>query len=242
MWNDFNVEKLVFEGRNAAIIRPNCEPNGYMLLKTEYLDAFPKFDIAMLERGYYLIFIWHRTRWASDEETDIMARFVRHCAKRLNASERCILEGMSCGGLQAARFAESYPELTSVMYLDAPVLNILSMAGLGECRVEETSSFWREISSTYGLNRSNIVNFRKSAIDNMQPLIDNRIPVLILYGNADNVVIYEENGRVLEDFYRENGGVIEVISRSMCGHHPHGLDDPEPIIEFVEKNMIKGER
>ena len=239
MWNDFEAESFVFEERDAVIIRPNCEPNGHMLLKTEYLDAFPKFDTAMLERGYYLIFIHHRSRWAPDEETDIMARFVRHCAKRLGACERCILEGMSCGGLQAARFAERYPELAAVMYLDAPVLNLLSMAGLGECRDESVGSFWREISSTYRVSRSTIVNLRKSAIDDMQPLIDNRIPVIMLYGNADSVVIYEENGRVLEDFYRENGGVLKVISRSMCGHHPHGLDDPSVIIEFIEQNMIR---
>ncbi len=237
MWNDFDSEEFVFAGRNAVIVSPHGKPNGRMLLKTEYLEAFPKFDIAMLERGYYLIHVSHRSRWAPDEETDIMAEFVRHCAKKLGARERCVLEGMSCGGLQAARFAERYPELTAVMYLDAPVLNLLSMAGLGECRAEELKMFWREIVATYHVSRSTIVNFRKSAIDNMQPLIDNHIPVIMLYGNADNLVIYEENGRVLEDFYRENGGVIEVISRSMGEHHPHGQDDPSSIIEFVEKNL-----
>ena len=206
-------------------------------MKTEYLDAFPNFEIAMLERGYHLIFISHRSRWAPDEEIYIMADFVRYCAKELNASEHCILEGMSCGGLQAARFAEKYPELTSVMYLDAPVLNILSMAGLGECKDESVDSFWREIVATYGLSRSTIVNFRKSAIDQMEPLIENNIPVIMLYGNADNTVIYEENGKVLEEYYKENGGMIQVIAKSMCSHHPHGLDDPTPIIEFVEKNF-----
>ena len=61
-----------------------------MLLKPEYLEAFPTFDIAMLKRGYYLIFISHQTRWASDEETEIMAEFVLHCAKELNTDKRCI--------------------------------------------------------------------------------------------------------------------------------------------------------
>ena len=58
----------------------------------------------------------------------------------------------------------------------------------------------------------------------------------MLYGNADNVVIYEENGKVLENFYRENGGIMHVICKSMCGHHPHGLDDPMIIVDFVEAN------
>ena len=108
------------------------------------------------------------------------------------------------------------------------------MAGLGECKDEAVAGFWREIVATYGVSKSTIVNFRKSPIDNMMPLIENNIPVIMLYGNADNIVIYEENGKVLEEYYKEKGGIIKVIAKSMCGRHPHGLDDVTPIIEFVE--------
>jgi len=236
MWSDFRVKRFSFAERSAVIIYPSGVPNGKMLFKTEYLNDFPNFDIAMLNRGYYLIYVSHQSRWAPDEEIDIMADFVRDCAKKLNTSEKCILEGMSCGGLQAARFAEKYPELTAIMYLDAPVLNILSMVGLGECKEECISTFWREIVATFGVSRSTIINFRKSPIDHMEPLIENNIPIIMLYGNADNTVIYEENGKVLEEYYKDNQGIIKVISKSMCKHHPHGLEDPTPIIEFVEEN------
>lgn len=237
MWNGFECEKFVFCERTAVIIKPKEKANGRMLLKTEYLDAFPELDIEMLKRGYYLIHIFHRTRWASDEETDIMADFVLHCAKKLNADKRCVLEGMSCGGLQAAKFAEKYPELVSVMYLDAPVLNILSQVGFGEHKSDAVEQTWRELVATYGFNKSTVVNFRKSPIDNMKPLIENNIPVIMVYGNADSIVVYEENGKVLESYYKENGGNIKVIAKSMCGHHPHGLDDPAPIITFIEENF-----
>lgn len=237
MFSEFKIKEFKFRERAAKIIYPSCEPNGRMLLKPEYLGAFPTFDIAMLKRGYYLIFISHQTRWASDEETDIMAEFVLHCAKELGADKRCIIEGMSCGGLQGARLAEEYPELCAVLYLDNPVLNMLSMYGLGDCKDEALPSFRREIINTFGVNDSSIINFRKSPIDKMEPLIENNIPVLMLYGNCDPVVIYGENGKVLEDYYKANGGNIKVISRSMQKHHPHGLDDPTPIIEFVESNF-----
>jgi len=235
MWNEFKMKRSVFAEREATIVYPICEPIGRLLLKTEYLDAFPNFDIEMLKRGYHLINISHQSRWAPDEETDIMADFVRHCAKELNTSSRCVLEGLSCGGMQAARFATLCPELTSVMYLDAPVLNVLSMVGLGERKSENDDKLWREIVATYGVNRSTIVNFRKSPIDQMEPLIQNNIPVIMVYGNADNIVVYEENGKVLEEYYREHGGVMKVIAKSMCGHHPHGLNDVTPIIDFIEK-------
>ena len=235
MWNEFNTRELVFSDREAFIVYPKTRSNGRLLFKTEYMDAFPGVDIAMLERGYHLIHIKHYSRWSTDEELEIMAEFVRYCAEEIKTSERCVLEGLSCGGLQAVSFAERFPELCSVLYLDAPVLNILSMAGLGECKGDFVDSFWREIVATYGVSRSTIVNFRKSPIDNMQPLIDNSIPIIMLYGNADNVVIYEENGKVLENFYKENGGNIKVIVKSMCEHHPHGLDDPSIIVDYIEK-------
>ena len=241
MWNGFKIQRFTFADREAVIIFPECHPNGRLLLKTEYLDAFPNFDIEMLKRGYHLIHISHRTRWATDEETAIMAEFVRYCAKELHASERCVLEGLSCGGMQAACLAESYPELTAVIYLDAPVLNLLSMAGLGECHAEDMESLWREIVASYGVNKSSIVNFRKSPIDNMKPLIENNIPIIMIYGNADKVVVYEENGKVLEKYYEENGGILKVISKSMCGHNPHGLDDAAPIIKFIEENFRENE-
>jgi len=236
MWNDFETKEFVFEERKAIIVYPKVKANGRILLRTEYFDAFPAFDIAMLERGYHLIHLYQRSRWAPDEEIDIMARFACYCAELLNAEKRLVLEGLSCGGLQAARFAEKYPELSAVLYLDAPVLNILSMVGLGECKGDFVEKYWREIVASFGVSRSTIVNFRKSAIDNMEPLIQNNIPVIMVYGNSDNMVIYEENGKVLENFYMDNGGTIKVICKSMCGHHPHGLDDPEIIVEFVEKN------
>jgi len=235
-FENYKVKEFTFAERKAVIVYPSCEPNGKIVFKLEYLGAFPSFDKAMLEKGYYLIHIFHQTRWAPDEETHICADFVRHCAKELGASERVILEGMSCGGLQAARLAELHPELCAVMYLDAPVMNILSMVGLGESTCEANSTFFREIVATYGVSRSTIVNFRKSPIDKMEPLIENNIPIIMLYGNADEVVLYEENGKVLEQFYKENGGTIKVISRSMGGHHPHSLDDPTVIVEFVEEH------
>lgn len=233
MWNDFKEENMKFLERDAKIIYPSTKPNGKLILKAEYLDAFPDFEIEMLKKGYYLCYITHNTRWANDEEVNVTAEFVKYVAEMLNIEPKCIVVGMSCGGLLGSRLAEEYPELVSVLYLDAPVLNILSMAGLGESK--EADSFWRELSCTYGFSKTSVINFRKSPIDKMEPLIKNNIPIIMIYGNADTTVIYEENGKVLEEYYKENGGIIKVIPKSMCHHHPHGLKDPTPIIEFVER-------
>ncbi|MFM7138504.1 MAG: hypothetical protein ACKO1M_15790 [Planctomycetota bacterium] len=39
--------------------------------------------------------------------------------------------------------------------------------------------------------------------------------------------------RLVERRYRELGGTIEVIHKPGVGHHPHGLDDPSPVVDFI---------
>ena len=235
--NRFEHKDFTFEGRGSVIYFPSCPSNGKLVLKTEYLTAFPFFEIEMLKRGYTLAFMSHPTRWAPDSETKVTADFIKFVAKEYNLDPKCIMVGMSCGGLQAVRLAEQYPELVSVLFLDAPVMNLLSLYGLGACKHTSVATFKAELNKTYGFTPSTVINFRQSPIDNMKPLIDNNIPIIMVYGDADDVVIYEENGKVLEDYYKENGGDLKVMRIEGRGHHPHSLADPTPIIEYVEAHL-----
>lgn len=234
MFDNAVIDRFVFEDREAIVVRPTAPANGRWVWKAEYFDAFPNFEEAMSEKGYHICYIGHPTRWAPDSEVEVSAAFLRHVAQTYHLETRGIAVGMSCGGLMSARLAEAHPELIDVLYLDAPVMNILSLAGLGEAPYNE--QFHRELVDAYGFSKCSLVAFRGSPIDNMAPLLAHRIPVIMLYGNADDVVIYAENGKVLEDYYRAGGGTIRVICKSMCNHHPHGLDNPQPIIDFVESH------
>jgi hypothetical protein len=48
------------------------------------------------------------------------------------------------------------------------------------------------------------------------------------------VVPYEENGKLLYDAYVRHGGGITQVVKPGCGHHPHGLEDLTPLVEFAE--------
>ena len=41
---------------------------------------------------------------------------------------------------------------------------------------------------------------------------------------------------MVEERYKAFGGEIQVIHKLGIGHHPHGLDDPTPVVEFILKN------
>lgn len=46
---------------------------------------------------------------------------------------------------------------------------------------------------------------------------------------------HSENSEVVYDRYKALGGPVERIVKPGQGHHPHGLGDPGPIVEFFEK-------
>ncbi len=233
LWNGFEIEKFEFQGREAVIVYPE-KPNGKLLLKTEYWHAFPDTEVALVKRGYYDCYVKHNNRWATPDEVTLMADFVKFVAAKLNIEAKCIPVGMSCGGLYAARLAECYPELVSCMYIDAPVMNLISMAGLGTLEAY-VDTFWGELVKAHGFTKASIVTYRDSPIDHMDVLLKNNIPIIMVYGEADTTVIYEENGKILEDYYTKNGGILKVIPKPGCEHHPHGLDDPTPVIEFIDR-------
>ena len=55
VWNGFQLLEFSFEEHDAILVVPN-QPTGdkRWLFKTEYFNAFPAFEIEMLEKGYYL--------------------------------------------------------------------------------------------------------------------------------------------------------------------------------------------
>lgn len=234
LWNGFKRIDFEFEGKQAILVfpdKPNEDKN--WLLKTEYFDAFPNFEIEMVKRGWHLTYIKNITRWCLDEDIDTKKRFCDYISKEFGLYEKCVPVGMSCGGMIATKFAAKYPMAVSALYLDAPVMNLLSCpAGIGE---KANNDMFGEFVNATGMTLSKLISYREHPIDKMHLLLENNIPIFIVYGDSDTVVPYCENGAILESFYRENGGTIIAIGKEGCGHHPHGLKDNTPIIEFVEK-------
>lgn len=232
LWNGFKRIDFSFDGHDAILIfpeKPNKDKN--WLIKTEYFDNFPEFEIEMLKRGWHVAYVKNVTRWCLDEDIDRKKDFAEYLHEKYGLNKKCVPVGMSCGGLIAVKFAAKYPDYVYALYLDAPVMNFLSCpAGIGKAEV----NFMQEFIDATGMTLIDLINYRENPVDKMHLLLENNIPVIMVYGDSDNVVPYDENGKMLEKYYRKNNGKIVVIAKENCGHHPHGLIDNTPIIEFVE--------
>ena len=230
-----NCIEFEFEGKFARLIMPSGKPNGKRLIKTEYADAFPALEIEMLRRGYHVAYIANDTRWGREEDTDRRARFAEFLHTEYGLSEKCVPVGMSCGGMLAVYFAAKYPEHVAALYIDAPVMNLLSCPWYVGRDTSTREGMHEEFLTHTGMTLSDLLNYRNHPIDNAPKLLDANIPIILVSGDSDSVVPYHENGAYLEALYKKSGGKIEVHIKKGGDHHPHGLDDNTPIIDFIEK-------
>jgi len=229
---------FVLDGRRAKLVCPEnpCEGKPW-LLKTEYFGAFPQFEVDMLVRGWHLAYIENQTRWHVNADDAAKEALCRHLQAEFGLMSRCIPVGMSCGGLQGVYFAAAYPRRVAALYLDAPVMNLLSCPCSAGAAKEDAGMYEEFVYST-GMTRADLLNYRNHPIDNLQPILDNHIPIFLVCGAKDTVVPYEENGKVLYERITAGGGQIIQVVKPECDHHPHGLEDTGPIIQFVE-NAVK---
>ena len=230
-WNGFKKIDFTFEGRKAILVFPDdSNKTEQWLFKTEYWDAFPNLEIEMVKQGWHLAFIENKTRWCLDEDLEIKKRFADFLTKEYGLRKKCVPVGMSCGGMFAVKFAAKYPEYISALYIDAPVLNLLSCpSALGISR----ANMWDEFHEATGISMSELICSREHPMDKLPILIQNDIPVVMVYGKDDTVVPYCENGAILEKYYNEYGGKLLAIGKDGCNHHPHGLENPQPIVDFI---------
>lgn len=234
-WNffeDYQCEEFEFMGLPAKVVKPHGKANGKWALKTEYFGSFPTLEMELLERGWHIAFNQNHNRWAEALDIERKAAFIRYISETYNLSSKCAIVGLSCGGLYGVKLAAYCSELISVMYLDAPVMNLLSFpAAFGTAK----KSYFEEYHRFTGRTIGELLSYREHPIDKMDILVKNNIPVILVAGDSDESVPYSENGELLERYYKESGGIIEIHIKPGCGHHPHGLENPAIIADFIEK-------
>ena len=234
LWYGFRYEEFQFDSRDAILVFPDTPAeSSNIVLKTEYWGAYPDVEIQLLKKGCHLAYIKNRTRFGTKEDCDTKAAFIKFLAAKYNLSEKCIPVGMSCGGAHAVRFAGYYPELIASMYIDAPVLNFCDFPGKWDGGKHDNVWDAEFVKAYPGIKHYQLMHFEHHPINMADTLVANRIPVIMVYGKEDSTVIYEENGKLLEEAYAGTD-LMKVIGVSARGHHPHGLLNYGPTIDNSE--------
>ena len=236
LWHGYKLVKEEFLGKELYIACPDEKKcDGKWVLKTEYREAFPNTELKLLEKGYHVVHLKNRSRWYPEDDVLDHAALCRYMHEEKGLSEKCVIVGMSCGGCQGVIFAAQYPQYVSCMYLDAPVIDFLSVvAGFGNRK--NNGNMMTEFSNAMGIDKIGLLSYRKHPLDYIPKLVKSRIPVVLVAGDSDKVVVYEENGKLLYDAYVDAGIEIQLHMKKGCDHHPHGLEDPTPVVQFIMKH------
>ena len=237
-YHNHKVENFKINGRDVGIVKPEeGTSNGKWILKTEYYTAFPDTELRLLKMGYHIAHSYTLTRWYVPEDNKAKADLAEYMHNELGLSRRCAVVGMSCGGMQGIYFGAEYPEYVSCLYLDAPVVNLLSIpCGFGKTKdCPSNEPMLNELLKGKGLTFAELLAYREHPLDYIPKLVSHKIPLMLVSGDADTVVNFEENGLFLQRAYEKAGIPLEVHIKPGGDHHPHGLADNTPIVDFILK-------
>jgi lysophospholipase L1-like esterase/pimeloyl-ACP methyl ester carboxylesterase len=236
-WNGYVQNDFYLNGREGTVICPDVSAEGKPYVwRAEFLHAFDYADRALLEQGWHIVYYRLSHMYGCPYAVSLMNQFQLHVETMYSLSSRAVIFGFSRGGLYAVNYAAAYPLKVGVLYLDAPVLDIRSWPG-GQGEGACAPANWEECLAIYGIPEFEASEFKGNPLDKLKQLTDAGIPVIVVAGDADRDVPFLENAAKLIEHYRSSGGLIESIIKPGVAHHPHSLENPQPIVKFIAEIM-----
>lgn len=236
-WNGYKKVNFLTGGREGFIVCPeNPIPGNPWAWRTEFFESFNYADLQLIKKGWHLAYHCVSDMYGCPESVSMLKEFYDVCTGSFGLNRKPVIIGLSRGGLYAVNFALEYPECCGLLYLDAPVLDIRSWPG-GLGKGVGSPECWEQCKERYRLTDEQALVFDRNPLDRAEEVAGLGIPILLVCGAKDRIVPYPENGEPFYAAVKEAGGDIEQIVKPDCDHHPHSLEDPEPITDFIEKKL-----
>ena len=224
-WVGYKRYIFDFHGREAWIVEPEkAAPGTPWTWCMEWPTAFV-FRIGvpnLLARGFHHVYVQAKGH-GNDEDQKVFAEFQKFLTG-LGFAKKAGLIGMSFGGLYSCRYAAYHPENVACLYLDAPLCSFQHFQHLDL------------VTGEYGLKTAaDYLDLPGLPVNLTDKLKD--FPILLIYGKQDTTVVPEDNCELLlARLEQQHGrGEVTVTARNLWAHHPHGLDDPSQILDFMVK-------
>jgi pimeloyl-ACP methyl ester carboxylesterase len=243
-WQGFERYDFEVDGKPAIVVAPKkALPGNPWAWRGEFFGAFANADEALVAKGFHLAYLGVPDQFGSPAVGKHWDRFYEELTGKYGLAKKVALIGLSRGGLYCFNWAEQNPEKVACIYADAAVCDFKSWPGgtpkhLGKGAGSEDE--WKKMLKAYGFRSdAEAIAYKGNPIDNLKPLADAGVPLLHVYGDADDVVPWQENTGIVAERYKKLGGSVTLISKPGVGHHPHGLSDPTPIVDFIVTNTLK---
>jgi len=235
-WEDFEGWKLELDGRDLRVVLPQELAAGRpWFWRPEFFGAFANTDIALLKRGWILVFLDVPNHYGCPKAVALFAGMYDFATETLGLSEKMAVVALSRAGLSGYNFASAHPDKVCAIYADHPVCDFRTWPG-GVGVSPRSAGNWENLLQAYGLSEAEALADQKQPLAEatLQPIVAAGIPVLHVCGDSDEVVPFEANTVLLRRQFKALGGDYQEIIVPGGKHHPHGLPNPAPIVEFLE--------
>lgn len=226
-WYGFKRHNFELDGHRGFIVEPpNPAPGLPWSWCLQWAEAFvPRTPaLKLLERGFHHVHLDVFDTRMNPEGVAILEKFYK-LLRSMNFHPKAALIGMSYGGMFSLRWAAEHPETIGAIYLDAPVCD------LAFCKQKRGMA---ENMAAYGV--SSVAELRAhplSPLNNVRPVAEAKLPILCIRSGQDQTVTPRTNIDLFSRRLQAAGGDITIVRRDFYGHHPHGLDDPRPLVDFI---------
>ena len=237
-WNGFDAVHLDIAGHSAIVVTPKvaAAKGKPWVWHGEFFGHKPAPDIALLEKGFHAVYLSVPDRLGGPEAVARWNDLYAVLTSEYGLSSKPALVGLSRGGLYCYNWASRNPDKVSCIYGDAPVCDFKSWPG-GFGTGKGSARDWALVLKQYGFQCDDEAKaYTGNPVDSLKTLAKANVPLLHVFGDADDVVPWDENTGLLAERYQALGGSIELIRKEGVGHHPHGLDDSTPIVDFIVRH------
>jgi len=236
-WNGFDRYDFTVNGKPLMVIAPKETQAGTpWVWHGEFFGHKPAPDIALLKDGFHIVYASIPNMLGCPDAVAHWDAVYAELTQKYGFNKQAALVGLSRGGLYCYSWAIENPDQVSCIYGDAPVCDFKSWPG-GKGTGKGSPRDWALVLKLWKFkNDAEAMAYEGNPVDQLAPLAKANVPLLHVFGDADEVVPWEENTGLIAERYKELGGSIELIRKPGVKHHPHGLDDPTPIVEFIQKH------
>lgn len=241
-WHGYTRYDFEVDGRPVLVVAPKQVAAGkHWVWHGEFFGHKPDPDIALLGRGFHIVYMSAPDMLGAPKAVAHWNVFYKELTEKHGLAKKVALVGLSRGGLYCYNWAAANPDKVACIYGDAPVCDFKSWPG-GKGKGKGSPRDWQLVREVYGFkDEAEALAYGKNPVDNLAPLADYRVPLLHVYGDADDVVPWDENTGLIAERYRKLGENITLIGKPGIGHHPHGLVDSTPIVEFIASHTEAAE-
>jgi lysophospholipase L1-like esterase/pimeloyl-ACP methyl ester carboxylesterase len=237
LWHGFDAFHFEVDGKPVTVVTPKeAAPGRPWVWHGEFFGHKPDPDIALLEKGFHIVYMKINDMLGGPEAVRHWNALYKSLTTSFGFNRKAALVGLSRGGLYCYNWAEANPDKVACIYGDAPVCDFKSWPG-GKGKGKGDKHNWELVLKLWNFKAEDEALAAKvNPVDNLAPLAKAKVPLLHVYGDADDVVPPDENTLLLAERYRKLGGSIQLIAKAGVGHHPHGLADSTPIVQFILDN------